>query len=292
MRAVARPVANGDAPELAYHRLRVALNRFGREIVSLDASQREAVEREARQQHAIECRVLATREAHDVVLPDDRLERALETVRSRYADPAAFQADLERNGLTREVLYVALRRELTAEAVLAKVGARAAPVDDSEVDLYYYLHPESFQRPETRTLRHILITINESFPENRPAEARARIQRIAARVRRRPIRFSEQALKHSECPTAMREGLLGRLPRGRLYPTLDAVAFDLVQGEVSPVVESPIGLHLLLCEQIHSAGPVPLGQARPRIAAHLQARRRQLFIRDWLVALADIPSGN
>lgn len=280
-------VAPEVAPELAYHRLRASLNEFGKGPDALEPSQSAAVERRARQEHALERRVLSSPEACEVVLPEATVEQALETIRVRYPDAMEFEADLDRNGLNPTTLRVALERELTAEAVLDRIGARAAKVGDLEVRLYYYLHHERFVQPETRTLRHILITVNDEFPENCPAEARARIEGIAARLRRKPQRFAEQAGKHSECPTALRGGLLGRLPRGQLFAELDEVAFGLGEGEVSDVVQSPVGLHVLWCEEIHPAGPVPLSQARARIVERLEARQRRLCIGNWLRRLSD-----
>jgi len=62
-------------------------------------------------------------------------------------------------------------------------------------------------------------------------------------------KFADLALKHSECPTALQGGVLGIVPRGKLYPELDAVLFSLKVGAVSDIVESEIGFHLLLCKQ-------------------------------------------
>jgi peptidyl-prolyl cis-trans isomerase C len=287
MNTLMRSTPSGEAQELAYYRLRAALDQFGQSPAALGAEQRAQADQRAHQEYALERQVLSAPEACDVVIADHMVTQAQETVRSRYPSEDAFNADLERNNLSQETLWLALQRELTVEAVLDKVGARAAQVNDLEVKLYYYLHLERFVQPETRTLRHVLITVNEQFPENHPAEARARIESIAARVRRKPHRFGEQAGKHSECPTGLQEGLLGRLPRGQLYPELDEVAFGMAEGEISAVVESPIGLHLLYCEQVHPAGPVSLAEARPRIHERLQARQRRLCIRNWLRNLSD-----
>lgn len=286
MNTAVRTVAPKDAPELTYHRLRSALNQFGRGPVDLDTGQRAHVEQQALKEYAIEARVLSSDEARQIVLPEDVVEQAIEVVRGRYDNPDDFEADLERNGLTLDMLRLALRRELTVEAVLERIGAQAAEVDDVEVKLFYYMNQERFEQPETRTLRHILITINEDYEENRAETARARLERIAERVRSKPGRFGEQAYKHSECPTALQEGRLGRLPRGQLFEELEEVAFRLAEGEISPVVESQLGLHLLWCEQIHPQGPVPLAEARPRIVERLQERQRRNCIRNWLGQLA------
>lgn len=289
MNTAVRTVAEKDIPDLSYHRLRTALNQFGQGPAGLEPNQRAGIEQQALKEYAIEARVLASSEAREIVLPEDVVEQAIEVVRGRYNDPADFEEDLERNGLTLDMLRIALRRELTVEAVLDRIGAQAAEVDDVEVKLFYYMNQERFAQPETRTLRHILITVNEDYEENRPEAARERLDRIAERVRNKPGRFGEQAYKHSECPTALQEGRLGRLPRGQLFAELEEVAFRLAEGEISPVVESQLGLHLLWCEQIHPEGPVSLAEARPRIVERLQERQRRNCIRNWL---AQLPQGD
>jgi len=112
---------------------------------------------------------------------------------------------------------VALERELKVEAILEKVATRAAKISDMDVELYYQFHPEQFRRPETRLARHILVTINDSIAENTRAAARQRIEAIATRLAKEPQRFEEQALKHSECPTALDGGKLGDLPRANSF---------------------------------------------------------------------------
>jgi peptidyl-prolyl cis-trans isomerase C len=165
------------------------------------------------------------------------------------------------------------------------VGARVVRVSDIDAELYYHYHPEQFQRPETRIARHILITINEDLPDNGRVAARARIEAIAGRLAREPKRFEEQALKHSECPTALQGGLLGEAKRGQLYPELDEALFGVDAMDLSQVLESPLGFHILRCDLIKPAGRVPLGQVREKVREHLQEKRRQTCIRAWLKGL-------
>jgi len=90
-------------------------------------------------------------------------------------------------------------------------------------------------------------------------------------------------MRHSECPTALQGGDLGTVPRGALYPELDAVLFTLKKREVSTVVESEIGLHILLCKQIHAAETLSLAKATPKIRELMQERAKQTIIRTWLL---------
>lgn len=268
-----------------YHLLRAALGRFGKPPAELQPAEMSLAESQARRQYELECRILQSDEARDVMVPEAVLESSVSTVAARYADQAAFLADVRRNNMDEASFRDAVRRELTVEAVLERVGSRAASISDLDVMIYYYVHPEKFERPETRTVRHILITVNPQFPENTLEVARQRIGEIARRVQQKPHRFAEQAKKHSECPTAMQGGMLGTVDRGRLYEQLDPVLFGLKEGQVSDPVQSELGFHLLYCETVHAAGTMPLAEARSKIREVLLKRRRRMCQRGWLAAL-------
>ncbi|MEJ2142916.1 MAG: nitrogen fixation protein NifM, partial [Gammaproteobacteria bacterium] len=181
--------------------------------------------------------------------------------------------------------------ELLVDTVLDTVASKAADVSDMDVMIYYYLHKDKFSKPETREAYHILITINDDFDENKRDAAYSRLADIRKRVIKKPERFGEQALKHSECPTAMREGFLGNIPKGELYPELDKALFSMKQGEISEIIESPVGFHILFCKSIDEAGPVSIDQAEPKIREHLQQKRRRMCQKNWLSDLANNTTG-
>lgn len=152
--------------------------------------------------------------------------------------------------------------------------SRAKNISDTDVEIFYLLHRQRLRRPETRRLRHILITLNDDYPDNRRPRVEARLAAMRHSLLDDPGSFAELALKHSECPTALHQGLIGAVPRGQLYPELDAVAFALQAGELSAITESPMGLHLLLCEAIEAERELSLDEAAPFIRRHLEQGRR------------------
>lgn len=274
---------------VAYLELKAAQNLFGKAPTVLEASERARVQHVAAKQYGLEARVLAAPEARDATVPAPSLAAALAEVRKRYADDADFHADLLHNGLDEAGFTDALERELMVEAILEKIGTRAARVSDIDVELYYQYHPDQFRRPETRRARHILVTVNDELPDNTRAVAQARIEAIAARLAREPQRFEEQAMKHSECPTALQGGLLGEVPGGQLYPELDAALFRMHEGETSEILESPMGLHLLRCEAITPAAVLPLKDARGPIRTLLEQRRKRVCQQAWVNQLLAPP---
>jgi peptidyl-prolyl cis-trans isomerase C len=270
---------------VAYLELKAAQNLFGKPPTALEANEREHVRKMAAKQFSLEARVLAVPEARDAMVPPASLTAAMEEIRKRYADEADFHADLQHNGLDEAGFRDALERELLVEAILEKVGTRAAQVSDIDVEVYYHYHPDQFRRPETRRVRHILITLNDDLPDNTRPAAQSRIEAIAARLARDPKRFEEQAMKHSECPTALQGGALGDVPSGQLYPELDAALFAMSEGEISDILESPMGLHLLRCDGITPAAVLTLKEARGPIRTLLEQRRKRVCQGAWVKQL-------
>lgn len=270
---------------VAYLELKAAQNLYGKAPAALEAAERARVRSVAARQYGLEARVLAAPEARDASVPAASLAAALDEVKKRYADAADFHADLAHNGLDEAGFTDALERELRVEAVLEKVGTRAARVSDIDVELYYQYHPDQFRRPETRRARHILVTVNDDLPDNTRAAAQARIEAVAARLARDPGRFEEQAMKHSECPTALHGGLLGDVPQGQLYPELDAALFAMHAGALSEILESPMGLHLLRCDAVTPAAVLSLKDARGPIRTLLEQRRKRVCQQAWVKQL-------
>ena len=271
-----------EARTANYLRLRSALVGFQRTPAELNDDERRIVEQQAVQAYAIEEQVLATSEARDVHVPASVVEQAVRGIIERYPDRVEFETDLERNGLDTDTLRRAVERELRVEAVIERVLADHCEVSDDEVAIYYLQHKERFVRPEVRTLRHILITVNDDYPENSVERARERLHAVRQELNGDISRFEQLARSHSECPSAMEGGRIGKVKRGMLYPELDAVAFAMECGAISGVVESELGFHLLWCETVTDGGEVPLDEVAGKIREMLGEKKRKVYLRDWL----------
>ena len=251
----------------------------------LAPKERQRVEQVASRQLEIEQRILATPEAAQIHVPEASLNAAVAEIRGRYATRAEYLADLDNAGLDESTLRVAIARDLRFEAVLERVASREAKVSDLDAEIFYFIHREKFRRLENRTLRHILVTINDDLPGSDRVSAWRHIEALQTQLKNTPDQFADLALKHSECPTAMQGGMLGTLRRGQLYPELEPVAFALRLGELSEIVESPMGFHLLYCVAIEDESFVPFSVVREKIRAHLSARRQKAAQRQWIASL-------
>ncbi len=272
----------------AYHVLRVAVEIFSKQPSELTPEQFKIARERALMALELEDLVLLSAPAARISVPLVAVDTAFDQVRSRYDDSASFEAAMRDGGLSQDDLHRALWRELTFDAVMNLMGNGDDDADaltDEDVEAFYANNPKRFQKPEVRTARHILITINPQYPDNTPEVARARIEKLSEELAAHPENFAYLAEKNSECPSALEGGLLGRTLQGKLYPSVDAVLFHLPEGGVGGPVESEAGLHLVLCEKIEPATAIPLADVREKIRTYLNGQRRKAKQKAWLETL-------
>jgi len=248
-----------------------------------EAEWRQAVEL-AEKEGLLQQKILSSDEAAGIDIGEEELTAALASVEERYPERREFLEELARNGMNEQTLGESLKASLKVEKVMARVAA-SVTVSDAEVEAFYREHREKFERPELREARHILITINDDYKENRPKAVKERLKKIAAELQEKPEAFADLAMRHSECPTALEGGYLGKLPKGKLYPALDAALFEMAEGEIRSPLKSPMGLHILRCEKIHAAGVAPLEEADSSIRDYLLAPSVLAAQKQWIRAL-------
>ena len=176
------------------------------------------------------------------------------------------------------MLLTPIRRQHIVLEPLDAQGLGLSSATDVDAEIFYRVHLSRFVRPERRTLRHILVTFTNDTERQ---AALTLLNNLRNRIADADD-FGDCAMRHSHCPTALEGGILGTLPRGKLYAELDAVAFDLAAGALSVTVETTVGLHLLRCDKIFPAITASFLDVRERILDSLNEVRRKSAIKDWV----------
>ena len=280
------------APEFNYHMLRYALDLFKKNIAQLTPDEYESVFNKAKKSFDLESLVITSRDAEGVIISAQQVEDSFSSVASRYESQVDLVQDLKNNALDEASLRKALHRELLFDSIMQRVSEKIPEVTDVDIQLFYQMHRDRFDTPEQRLARHILITINPEYPENTHQAALAKIADIADKLQGRSNRFQGFAKRYSECPTAMEGGKLGDVVRGQLYPELDAELFKMAENEISPIVETEMGFHLVMCEKIKPTRSVPLSKVTEKIRIILEQRNRHNYQKNWLSELNRFDSMN
>lgn len=264
--------------QIGYLELKLSWALFEKAPEMLDDPERKRLVEVASKQNRIEQSILASAEAANVIVPAATLKSRLAEISQRYPSAAEFEQDMARTGLSLDELENSVERDLRVESVLETIASRAEPVTVVDAEIYYRLHPEAFDRPEARRLRHIMITFSGAGEKAKVATLLESLRSTHKSVEK----FAKAALRHSQCPTAMDGGKLGVVKRQQLYSELEPAAFRLVPGEVSAVCESPIGLHILRCDEILPSGMLRFEDIQKKVVDRLTEKRRGEAQRDWV----------
>lgn len=140
------------------------------------------------------------------------------------------------------------RKELEKGARVNKLVEQACsevpePTED-EVTEFYNAHAAEFVKPKQVLCQHILVKVAENdLPEAKSA-AFEKIREIRERIVAGGD-FAEEAKKHSDCPSGAEGGSLGWFGRGMMVPEFDHCAFEMKKGEVSDIVTTQFGYHII-----------------------------------------------
>ena len=190
-----------------------------------------------------------------------RVKITPEAARAFYdANPARFMVPEEV-----QVEYVAL----SADALLAaeKIGA-------DEIKAYYDSNISKYGDPEQRRASHILISIKSGAGDPEKAKARERAAQLLAQLRKSPEVFAELAKKNSEDPgSAAQGGDLGFFARGMMVRPFEDAAFRLKLNQISDLVESDFGFHIIRLTGIRAGKMKSMEQARSEIELELKKQR-------------------
>ena len=149
-----------------------------------------------------------------------------------------YKKALAAQGITEE----AFRRELEKGArVNMLVGQACAHVQDpteEEVTAFYEAHKSEYVAEPQVLCQHILVKGSNDAALDKIKEIRERIVSDKAD-------FAEEAKKHSDCPSGAQGGSLGWFGRGMMVPEFDKVAFEMKKGEVSGIVTTEFGYHII-----------------------------------------------
>lgn len=252
---------------------------------------------------AAESEVIAS--GRDLVLTRERLAQELAVLPPAVLDQLAndpqaaltfinslaklhgFAAEAERSG-------VADKPEVKAAVATARARVLGDALRQHQLEIIqepdfealarerYQTDKDGYRKPEQVRVRHILLKLPADAPESQVAEKRTQLEAIAARVRGGES-FDALAREFSEDEGSA--GLGGELPafgRGRMVPPFETAAFALREpGQLSEVVQSQYGLHLIQCVEYLPGGRMSFEEAKKGIIAKLRVDYRHDYLAAW-----------
>jgi parvulin-like peptidyl-prolyl isomerase len=211
------------------------------------------------------------------VASPQEVEQALQSTQGQFRTKEAFERRLLAEGYTPETYRVLVKKQVSATKYANSVGAKGAAVSDEEVHQFYLENPEKFRRAQQVRARHIFVRAAPSASQEERAAKRARAEQLLKEARAGED-FAKLARLHSEAPTKQWGGEMEPFARGQVARPIEDAAFALAPGQVSGLVSTPEGFHILKVEAIDAEVVVNEEQARARIRTYLEQRKANAAI--------------
>lgn len=275
-----RPILRRDF-ELA-----VQLQFRGRRAGNVGLKELQAV-REKVLESLIENELLYQKAARaDAAVPDGEVEDQFRKMRDSFPSAGKFTDALRENGVGEAEFREQLKRTLIVTRFVERELVGGLEATEEEARRYYDQNPAEMARPEAVRLSQIVVRLTPGASQAERIAARQKIEAILKEVRAGED-FGQLARRHSEGADAAAGGDAGLLIKGKGPPAIERVAFSLQPGQVSDVIESRLGLHIIKVGERRPEGPAPFAEVKEAIRARLLARERKERIRAYVEQLKE-----
>lgn len=214
-------------------------------------------------------------------------EKKFEDAKTKLGSEDALNRQLKIMGATREEVLAKWAEALTAETVLKR--ELKINITDADAKKFYDENPSRFEQPESVRASHILLTTQDpatrtDLPDDKKAAKRKEMEGLLKRARAGED-FAKLAKEYSEDPGSKDKGGEYKFPRGQMMPEFEAAAFSLKTNQVSDIVTTSYGYHIIKLSEKFPAQKVDYAKAASDIKEGLAAQAMQKQFPDYMKAL-------
>ncbi len=204
-----------------------------------------------------------------VTVSDAEVNERIKQMQGQFPTEEAFKKALSARDMSIDRLRDDARVDMVITRLVEDEVATAQPPTDAECKDYYDKNPDKFKLGEAVRASHILILADEKADEATKKKARAQIEAVNKRVKAGED-FAQLAKEHSQDGSAAQGGDLDFFGRGRMVPPFEQAAFALKPGEVSDIVTTQFGYHIIKVTERRTESTIPFDD-------QLQERLRQIL---------------
>lgn len=215
---------------------------------------------------------------------DAEVNQGVSEMKKQAPDQAAFDKALQARQMTEADLRNEARQRLTVDKLLVAEVEPKAAVGPADIEAFYKGNPQFFMQPEAVRASHILVKVEPGADAATKQAARAKADDVLKQVKAGGD-FAALAQQHSQDGSAAGGGDLGFFPRGQMTKAFEDAAFGMKAGQVSEIVETEFGFHIIKVTDHRTARTVPLAEVNDRIAMALRQQKQQELAQQFVQQL-------
>ena len=223
--------------------------------------------------------------ARKIAVPDAEVEAQVAQIRSQFPNQQQFEQALAAQKTTLEAVRNDARSEMSVEKLVeGEIAAKVAVKPEAVTD-FYQKNQDKFQQGPRVRASHILITVPQNADAATKQQAKTKAEGILKDLKGGKD-FAAAAKENSQDPgSAVNGGDLGFFEQGQMVPPFEQAAFALKPGEMSELVESQFGYHIIKVAEKQGQRVVPLDEAKGQIEQYLGQQNRQAETQAFVNAL-------
>jgi peptidyl-prolyl cis-trans isomerase C len=222
----------------------------------------------------------------DLVVTDADTDEKIQEVSEQMGGAEKLAEALAKQGLSEADFRAQIKHGQRVEKLIAKVTAGVPDPREADITAHFNAHKDEYRREVRVRAQHILVKPKNDSPQAK-FDAIAKLNAIRARVAGGGD-FSGEAVAHSDCPSGKADGgSLGWFSRGMMVPEFDTAAFSLKVGELSDVIETPFGFHIIFKNDEEPAVEASFDDVRESIRDFLRHTARGEVVAAYVADLRE-----
>ena len=221
----------------------------------------------------VDMKLLAQESKTRGLLPDEQqIATEMQGIRARFPSEEEFNKALAAQNMTAEKLKVELGNQTGVRKMMDAEAQTVPAVNDADVKEFYDKNPNEFKQPEQVRASHILFKAEGDEAAKKKVRATAEMVLKEAKSGKD---FAELAKKHSSDGSAPQGGDLGFFEKERMVPEFANAAFSLQPGQISDIVETQFGFHIIKVTERKAPGTMELNTVALQVKQFLTQKRQQ-----------------
>jgi len=214
---------------------------------------------------------LLSQESQQVKIDDieKKVDEQIAKTKIKYKTEENFKNYLESKKLTENDVRENFRRRIKTEKYLEEKGIQNPEIPEEEIKAFYEESKSNYRTDETIRVSHILIKVDENASPEEKDAARQKAEKIRREIVDGKL-FAAMAREFSEDGNAVNGGNLDYIKRGYMPPEFDSAAFAMNKDELSEVIQTKFGFHIIKVFDKKPAGVTPYDEVRDFIKKYLQ----------------------
>ena len=217
-------------------------------------------------------------------IKEEVIQDQLESVKKRFPNQAEFKKALKQMKLIENDVKSQIGRALAIRELINKQIIQKIVITDQESRVSYDTRPEAFKQPEQVRASHILAEVKPNADKSEKSKAMEKIKKVQKQLGEGED-FAGLAKKYSDGPSKTKGGDLGYFKRGQMVKPFEDAAFALEPNQVSDIVETDFGYHLIKVFDKRPGRVLPYEEVAQRINKYLAKEKEKKEINVYIEGL-------